>query len=470
VFQSGERNRQTLAELNWGLSALSGQNVTKGLAMRHSARTLAVLAVLCALCGCAGNAAVVPVRQPPLSEPLVQRWPLRVGIHIAPQFRDKVHTSSFSVDLRSVNNWTLGQILQTSGTEWTFPIGGESAKLILFCVRSLFDHVVEIDRWPGSEAGNLDGVLVARDMHVVTSAASPESFYFAVVYRFELQSPRGELLAAWEVRGSGNGVLGRGLNSDGAGETWAVSVERGLRDAAARFLNGFSQHAGVDRWLLQRSGDTGAKSPDAAGGISIAPGLAATRSEQEAMRGAAVPVSAANALTITSNPPLTDVTSVQCLEQAFRNIHPHLSLVPGEKVRNALFPLLDTNLEPRDEEAYLELLRRPAVTARLMDINIRYVAMPRLATQTERMDGPFTCGGSGMGAGCFGGMSGKVESTLAVQVLDLATGNVLGEPIATTGKGTSWVVGFIFPVWNTADTKEATCSQAASEIVKRLPR
>jgi hypothetical protein len=215
-------------------------------------------------------------------------------------------------------------------------------------------------------------------------------------------------------------------------------------------------------------GDSGAKSPEMASRLSVEPLPAVTMSEKYAAHGSAARVAAAKAIMIALDPPLMSVTSVRCLEQAFRSNHPHLSVASGEKVRNELFPLLDA-VEPRNEETYLELLRRPTVAARLMDINIRYVAIPRLVTQRERMDGSFVCGGSGMGAGCLGAMSGKVESMLSVQVLDLATGNALGEPIATTGKGTSWAVGVVVPIWHNADAEEEACSKAASEIVKRLP-
>jgi len=378
----------------------------------------------------------------------VERLPLTAGIHYPAELRDYLSTVDRSVE--------PGRAFYHD----KIPFGTPAVQSIDFALDSLFQKLVEVAKWPQIEPASeaLDLVIVPRIIALEYPAGARLGF--------TLFTSSGEVLDTFEVEGAvADDFWGRVRNRDS--DISKIFVPKlppeplfkteALRNAVAQLVVKLAAHPVVTSMVAGQARDAAtAHSQDApdkpigqartAMGLAIVPRLSPQTLERQS------PADAAD-----------------CLEKAFEKHHREVELVPAQSVRLAVFPWLELGIAPDSEEELLRVLRRPLLMARLNDINVRYVTLPTLINEGE-LAGPFACGGGYGGAGCFGYMSGEFQSALSGQLWNLATGEVLGEPILSNAKATSWIAGFIIPFGHGTDTARTVCTRMADEIVEKMAR
>jgi hypothetical protein len=148
----------------------------------------------------------------------------------------------------------------------------------------------------------------------------------------------------------------------------------------------------------------------------------------------------------------------ECLSERIRVLAPEIALVPQRVIRDALFPLLETSTQPATEEAFVALLAREDVRARLAQRGLRYLIAFTGGTNRDKPIGGILCS-----YGCFG-FSWRDETTALDAVLwSLGNGAAIRRESAKAG-GASVVPAFVFPVPVPARTKAIACRELGTKI------
>jgi hypothetical protein len=155
-----------------------------------------------------------------------------------------------------------------------------------------------------------------------------------------------------------------------------------------------------------------------------------------------------------------------CLESKAVSISSNLRLVPGSRIRSAAFPWLEVGMTPSQEELQ-NFLGQTSIANRFEQFGVRFILFPKFE-HASNFGGPFFCGGSGMGAGCFGAAGGEEVTRFSIPVWDVLNNSMLDTPIAGEKKENSWIVGFIIPIWHMADTVGDACSEIIKELAGRI--
>ncbi len=169
--------------------------------------------------------------------PLIDRIPVVVGVHIPPEFRDKVYKE------------------KRAGGSYEISLGKAQTAGFLRMMQAMFTRVVIVDSPAAAAAADpeIRGVLepVLEDYAFVTPADSGADDYAASLkYSVKLYSPKGELSESWTFTGYGTRP---GSSMPGKGdEALKQATALAMRDAAAKLVAEFREQA-IARGLLPQS-------------------------------------------------------------------------------------------------------------------------------------------------------------------------------------------------------------------------
>lgn len=201
--------------------------------LKHRACSLVL--VLAVLGGCGGASVSVPALFP---EPLVDRIPLQMGLHLDESLTGYLHAED----------------LEDSG-EWEIELGSAQSQMFQSLLSGMFDSVYLVPD-PAAPGGEVSGVLVPAISEVQFSTPlQTRSDYFEVWvrYRFQLYGRDGELLGEWPLTAYGKAHEDNyGIQSrEPALQAAAVAA---CRDAMAFFTVQFRTVPEVRQWLLTEAG------------------------------------------------------------------------------------------------------------------------------------------------------------------------------------------------------------------------
>lgn len=194
------------------------------------------------LTGCAHTIPLKPTLDRP---PAVQQTPLAVGVYWSPEFTEFEHSGS------------------RYGDTWIFKLGEPSRRLFEAALGMLFEAVVPVSTRPplAEPAPRVAAVLAPaiEEFDFGLPFLKTGTYTAGITYRFTLDSPRGERLGSWTVRGEG---AKRGQVGFEFARWPGEAADLAMQDAARRFLDDFRNVPEVARWL-QASGVRMAAAPPA---------------------------------------------------------------------------------------------------------------------------------------------------------------------------------------------------------------
>jgi hypothetical protein len=187
--------------------------------------------VLALLAGCGATQFEA---RPSIPPPLVTKIPVVVGVHITPEFRDKVYHE------------------KRDDGEFAIAIGKAQADAFMSLMGAMFTRAVPV---ASADAGaaidpEMRGVIepVLEDFAFVTPADSGTDVYaVSLKYRVNGYRPNGEFFESWTFTGYGAAASG-GLLASGT-EALQKATHLAMRDAGAKLATEFGEQA-VVRGLL----------------------------------------------------------------------------------------------------------------------------------------------------------------------------------------------------------------------------
>lgn len=165
----------------------------------------------------------------------------------------------------------------------------------------------------------------------------------------------------------------------------------------------------------------------------------------------------------------------QCLTGALASGAPGVPVVPSRRIRDRLFPLLESSTEPGSDAGLAALLHRSDVADRLQRLGLRFVVAYTGATTEAPSRGGILCGG-GFGAGGCLGLAWQDEHTaLSATLWDLrerhaAAGGAGAETerIEARAEGRSVMPAFILPIPLPARTRDEACGELGRRIAASI--
>ncbi len=182
---------------------------------------------------CGANEVVVQGWFP---QPVVERLPARLGLHYDEAFRNhELHDRSTS----------------RGESDWIVRTGTAQTRLHDTLLGGMFEQVRHLESQPGqgAVAAGVDAILVPHVdelQYSIPRHTRSNVFEIWIRYRYELYSPRGELLADWTMSCYGKTPTAFLRSAEEAVNLAAVVA---LRDAGANFVVSFAAVPGVREWL-----------------------------------------------------------------------------------------------------------------------------------------------------------------------------------------------------------------------------
>ncbi|MFZ5555290.1 MAG: hypothetical protein ACOZDY_00985 [Pseudomonadota bacterium] len=155
----------------------------------------------------------------------------------------------------------------------------------------------------------------------------------------------------------------------------------------------------------------------------------------------------------------------ECLAASIRAHAPGVRIVPRQKIRDALYPRLEPATQPPTEEAFAELLARPAVQERLRGLGLTHLVAFTGGTDAPPFQGGILCGTGYGGGGCLGFAWQDKTTTLAAALWDLERRERVAQEKART-EGTTIVPAFVLPIPLIADTHTAACQELGAQVAR----
>jgi hypothetical protein len=204
-----------------------------GTCALRTLRTPAAALVMTLLAACAPTKFET---QTDIPQPLIEKIPIVVGVHMPVKFTDKVYQEK----------------REGGGGEYSIGLGKAQSAGFMRVLNAMFNRVVPVASPQDAVATDpeIRGVLepVLEDYAFVTPADSGTPSYAASLrYTIRLYSPQGKLAESWTFTGYGSQpasqIPGKG------GEALAVATRLALRDAGAKLAAEFREQA-IARGLL----------------------------------------------------------------------------------------------------------------------------------------------------------------------------------------------------------------------------
>jgi len=197
------------------------------------AHRVAILAAALLLAACAPTKFETSTDLP---QPLIEKIPIVIGVHLPPEFTEKVYEEK----------------RPAGGGEYSIGLGKAQSAGFMRVLNAMFARVVPVAS-PGAAAATdaeIRGVLepVLEDFAFVTPGDSGTQMYAASLrYTIRLYSPQGELADSWTFTGYGSQPAS---SFPGKGDAaLAAATRNAMRDAGAKLAAEFHEQALV-RGLL----------------------------------------------------------------------------------------------------------------------------------------------------------------------------------------------------------------------------
>jgi len=162
--------------------------------------------------------------------------PVRAGIYYSPEFRNYQYKAS------------------RGGDQWDFPLGSASVTLFNQAFNTLFKSTESVASRPPLSGKQELSVVIEPKIDAFEFGLpflKTGSYTAEITYRFTLYSLKGDPFASWTVKGRGEkrGQIGFEF------ARWpGEAADLAMRDAANKFLDGFSEVPEVQRWLREVKG------------------------------------------------------------------------------------------------------------------------------------------------------------------------------------------------------------------------
>jgi hypothetical protein len=174
-----------------------------------------------------------------IPQPLLERIPVVVGMHLPQEFREKVYEEK----------------REQGGGEYVIGLGKAQTAGFTRILNAMFERVVEVSSPAAAAATDaaIRGVLepALDDVAFVTPADSGTSTYaVSLRYSVRLYSPQGELVESWAFTGYGSQPAS--MFPGKGDEALAAATRLALRDAGAKLAAEFRDQA-IARGLLPSS-------------------------------------------------------------------------------------------------------------------------------------------------------------------------------------------------------------------------
>ena len=177
-------------------------------------------------------------------------------------------------------------------------------------------------------------------------------------------------------------------------------------------------------------------------------------------------IAADESLTIVSVSSSISEDVLKCVEDSLRGEAPALIVVPSRKFRDSMFPWFEPSTMPGSDDHLAQLMGKPSVRQRVMDLGLRYVVALSGGTYTAGNDSWGGCAGGYAAAACVGGMTIDMKTDLTAAILDLTSSQSVGE-IEATGAGTSGAgLILLLPYFFISSTETYTCRALAHSIAR----
>ena len=196
--------------------------------------TLLAIAGALLLAACGSPQVIVEGNFP---APLVEPEPVDIGIWYTEEFRNHVFTEAG----------------KKRGGGWVVETGAAQVQMWDGVFVGMFENIVYLTEAPGNgTAPAVDAVLiphVAELQYAIPAHTNVKVYEIWMRYRFELVTPAGDALGAWEMTSYGKTPTAF-LQTDEAAVNGAAIMA--LRDAGANFVTSFNRVPAVKEWLSQQ--------------------------------------------------------------------------------------------------------------------------------------------------------------------------------------------------------------------------
>jgi hypothetical protein len=151
---------------------------------------------------------------------------------------------------------------------------------------------------------------------------------------------------------------------------------------------------------------------------------------------------------------------LECLADGIEDAEPPLRVIPTAGFRDALFPWFEPSTTPESEADFERTLAEPMVQAKLATMNARHLVSLKAETSETDM------GGAEM---IIVGVQGNTRtSRVAAEVVDLRSGENLGEAGVTVSGKQALVHYMLYGVMLFATTETTACEELGRDLASVL--
>lgn len=158
----------------------------------------------------------------------------------------------------------------------------------------------------------------------------------------------------------------------------------------------------------------------------------------------------------------TDLEFVRCVGNQVKAIE-EMEVIPEVQFLDALFPWFEPRTAPKSLKRLQVLLERPALRAKLKELNLRYMIWLDGHTDTSNHSGSMSCTIGPGGGGCFGLTSWDKTSFYEALVWDVTQMREMGR-VRVDSEGSNYMIGLGAPIPLLAQVKTEACSGMGKQL------